>query len=97
MGAWWLGMPASGPELPLPEGRAASEEGEAERDVRPAVSAGFPMERRTVSKVRSIFFIDRERISCFLSGIYQLSSLGEKDRTYFVDLLPLFDSSKIHS
>ena len=64
--AWRLDMPAGGPEVPLPEGRGASEGGEGERDVRPAASAGFPMERRTVSKVRSIFLIDRDRISCFL-------------------------------
>lgn len=40
--------------------------GEGEREIMPEARLGFPMERRTVSSVFSIFRRERVRISCFL-------------------------------
>ena len=41
-------------------------DGEGDRDIMPDAILGFPMERRTVSSVLSIFRSERVRISCFL-------------------------------
>lgn len=40
--------------------------GEGDRESIPDATLGFPRERRTVSRVRSILRKDRVRISCFL-------------------------------
>lgn len=41
-------------------------EGEGDRDIYPEAISGLPIERRTVSNVRSIFRRERVRSSCFL-------------------------------
>jgi len=45
---------------------AACAEGEDEREIMPEAMLGFPMVRRTVSRVRSILRKERVRTSCFL-------------------------------
>ena len=41
-------------------------DGEGEREIMPEAMLGLPIERRTVSSVRSILRSERVRISCFL-------------------------------
>jgi hypothetical protein len=48
---------------------AAWPEGEGERDTIPEARLGLPIERKTVSSVRSIFLRDRVNISCFLNRV----------------------------
>lgn len=45
---------------------AVCAEGEGEREIMPEAMLGLPMDRRTVSSVRSILRKERVRISCFL-------------------------------
>ncbi len=46
---------------------AVCAKGEGEREIMPEAMLGLPIERRTVSRVRSILRSERVRISCFLS------------------------------
>ena len=66
----------------------------------PEAMLGFPKERKTVSKVRSILRRERVKISCFLGLeklVFHSNSTIFEAITYFVERFPLLDSSKIHS
>jgi len=52
--------------------------GEGEREIMPEARLGFPMERRTVSIVFSIFRRERVRISCFLREGQTRTGEGER-------------------
>lgn len=70
--------------------------GDGDRETMPETILGFPMERRTVSKVFSILRRDRESNSCFLREIRE-GSIHWKVKTYLDERFPRLDSSKIHS
>lgn len=71
--------------------------GDGDRESIPDAMLGFPRERRTVSRVRSILRKDRVRISCFLGKGLTSGEGLDRDGTYFVERFPRLDSSKIHS
>lgn len=73
-------------------------EGDGEREIIPEAVLGFPRDLKTVSKVFSIFFMERARISCFL-GLKWLKDMDacRYRPTHLVERLPRFDSSKTHS
>ena len=69
--------------------------GDGEREIIPEARLGFPMERRTVSIVFSIFRRERVRISCFL---WRVKEGPEREGDgYFDERFPRLDSSKTHS
>lgn len=49
---------------------AVCAEGEGEREIMPEAMLGLPMDRRTVSRVRSILRNERVRISCFFEDLF---------------------------
>lgn len=76
--------------------------GDGEREERPSARAGLPIERRTVSSVRSIFRSERASTSCFLGLRGSNACKGcdpnaDEAKTHLLDRLPRFDSSKMHS
>jgi hypothetical protein len=68
-----------------------------ERDTIPEVIPGLPIDRSTVSSVRSILRRERVRISCFLLQSQNICNQRKEKEADFEDLFPRLDSSNIHS